>query len=243
MSNLAAVFLVTLAIPSFSYSLSVDSAVMESLSDTEFRAEILQRSGADGVRSLHGKHTVVLRTTKGDITLELRADAAPKTVTNFILLSKAGYYDGMTFHRVIENFMIQGGDPYANNTGGRSVFGRTFNDEINLNSYPSLREKSEVSERFTKKQVLQRRGYRSNSRLKSLPMQRGAIAMANRGPNTNGSQFFIVQGADVSWLEGQYTVFGKVTSGMQVVDAIAKAEKDQADKPLTPISFSVEVED
>jgi len=157
----------------------------------------------DGV--LSGKHTVVLKTTKGDITIELDADAAPKTVTNFITLAKRGYYDGLKFHRVIPDFMIQGGDPLGTGTGGESIYGESFEDEPN-----------------------------------DLKMERGVIAMANRGPDTNGSQFFITTIA-TDWLQGRHTIFGKVTDGMDVVDAISKVQRDGRDMPTTDVTYTVEV--
>lgn len=155
---------------------------------------------------LSGKHTVILKTTKGDITLALDADAAPKTVTNFVTLAKTGYYDGLTFHRVIPDFMIQGGDPSGNGTGGKSIFGETFEDEIN-----------------------------------PLKLTRGVIAMANRGPDTNGSQFFIVQAESTPWLDGHHTAFGTVTKGMEVLDAIAAMPRDGNDKPLTAVTYTLKV--
>ena len=161
--------------------------------------------GFDG-QLLSGKHTVILKTSKGDITVELDADAAPKTVTNFVVLAKAGYYNGLTFHRVIPDFMIQGGDPNGNGTGGTSIYGETFEDEPN-----------------------------------ALPMVRGAIAMANRGPNTNGSQFFIIQAPETPWLQGRHTIFGKVTKGMDVVDAIVAVPRDSQDRPNTAVTYTVEV--
>ena len=157
-------------------------------------------------QTLTGKHVIVLKTSKGDVTLELDGDAAPKTVTNFLVLAKAGYYNGLTFHRVIPDFMIQGGDPSGDGTGGVSIYGETFEDEPN-----------------------------------DLKMVHGALAMANRGPNTNGSQFFIVQAAETPWLQGRHTVFGHVTAGLDVVDAIAHADRDDRDRPLKPITYTVEV--
>jgi len=162
-------------------------------------------AGFDGVL-LSGKHTVVIKTTMGDITLELDADKAPKTVTNFVTLAKSGYYNGLTFHRVIPRFMIQGGDPSGDGTGGASIFGAEFEDEIN-----------------------------------DMKLVRGAIAMANRGPNTNGSQFFIVQADATPWLDGRHTVFGMVTAGEDVIDKIASVKRDQNDMPLTPVTYTVEV--
>lgn len=155
---------------------------------------------------LTGKHVVTMKTSKGDIVIELDADKAPKTVTNFVKLAQDGYYDDLTFHRVIPDFMIQGGDPEGNGTGGTSIYGETFEDEPN-----------------------------------DLQMVRGALAMANRGPNTNGSQFFIVQAVATPWLQGRHTVFGKVTKGMDVVDAITKVAVDGNDMPTTPVTFTVEV--
>ncbi len=200
---------------------------------------------------LEGKHDVVLKTSEGDITLRLNADAAPKTVTNFIALSKMGYYDGLTFHRTISDFMIQGGDPSGNGTGGESVYGSSFEDEINAESYNLHKTKlSEVSDGdlppeladATVKEYLTLQGYSFNDSLKSLPMDRGAIAMANRGPNTNGSQFFIIQReGGTQWLEGKHTVFGEVTDGMDVVDAIVNVDKGPNDMPLEPITFTVEI--
>ncbi len=163
-------------------------------------------TGFDGVM-LTGKHTAVLKTNLGDITLELDADKAPKTVTNFVTLAKSGYYNGLTFHRVIPTFMIQGGDPNGNGTGGASIYGKTFEDEIN-----------------------------------DMKLVRGVIAMANGGPDTNGSQFFIVQAGATDWLDGRHTAFGMVTEGLDVVDRIATVERDRNDLPLTPITYTVEVQ-
>jgi cyclophilin family peptidyl-prolyl cis-trans isomerase len=163
--------------------------------------------GFDG-KLLPGKHTVILHTTKGDISLELDASAAPKTVTNFILLARGGYYNGLTFHRVIQDFMIQGGDPRGDGTGGESIFGETFEDEITGNP---------------------------------LPMERGAIAMANRGPNTNGSQFFIITAKETPWLVGKHTIFGRVTEGMDIADAISTVPTTAGNAPTSPVTFDTEV--
>jgi peptidyl-prolyl cis-trans isomerase B (cyclophilin B) len=164
-------------------------------------------SSSSEIKTLTGTHDVVLHTSKGDIFLTLDADAAPKTVTNFIELAKQGYYDNLIFHRVIPGFMIQGGDPSGNGTGGESIYGETFEDEAN-----------------------------------NLTMSQGAIAMANRGPNTNGSQFFIVEAKEgTPWLQGRHTIFGKVTKGMDVVSAIVNVQRDASDMPATPITYTVEV--
>lgn len=163
----------------------------------------------DGIMQ-KGLHQAIIKTNKGDITVELDAKLAPKTVTNFMALAASGYYKDVTFHRVIPGFMIQGGDPNGNGTGGRSIFGETFEDEINP------------------KASVYQGGYKT-----------GSIAMANRGPNTNGSQFFIMD-ADYP-LPPNYTIFGKVTSGIDVVHAIAKLERDPNDKPTSPVTFDVKV--
>ncbi len=128
------------------------------------------------------------------IEIELFDDAAPKTVENFVKLSRDGYYDGRVFHRVIRDFMIQGGCPEGTGTGGP---GYEFEDEINENK-----------------------------------IVRGALAMANRGPNTNGSQFFIVTTDAAPWLDGKHTVFGRVADGMDAVDAIEGAETGPGDRPV-----------
>ncbi len=137
--------------------------------------------------------TATMRTSEGDITLELFDEDAPKTVGNFKQLASQGFYDGLIFHRVIPDFMIQGGCPQGTGTGGP---GYEFEDEINDHK-----------------------------------IERGALAMANRGPDTNGSQFFIVTTEAAPWLDGKHTVFGKVTSGQDVVDTIGSLSTDARDRP------------
>ena len=137
-----------------------------------------------------------MNTTQGTIELELFDDDAPKTVENFRKLAGEQFYDGVVFHRVIPDFMIQGGDPEGTGMGGP---GYTFEDEINQHK-----------------------------------VVRGALAMANAGPNTNGSQFFIVTTNAAPWLDGKHTVFGEVTSGMEVVTAIEGLPTDGQDRPLDP---------
>jgi cyclophilin family peptidyl-prolyl cis-trans isomerase len=134
-----------------------------------------------------------LHTNHGGIELELFPDDAPKTVENFTKLARDGFYDGVIFHRVIPDFMIQGGDPTGTGSGGP---GYTFEDEFNDHK-----------------------------------VERGALAMANAGPNTNGSQFFIVTTESAAWLDGKHTVFGRVTNGMEVADRISEAPRDARDKP------------
>ena len=138
-----------------------------------------------------------MQTTKGTIELELFPEDAPRTVANFVELARKGFYDGVIFHRVIEDFMVQGGDPTGTGTGGP---GYKFEDEFN-----------------------------------SHPVERGALAMANAGPDTNGSQFFIVTADACPWLDGKHTVFGRVTAGMAVVDSISRVPKDGRDKPLDDV--------
>src|SRR6059036_2078128 len=139
--------------------------------------------------------TANMHTTHGTIALELFDDDAPKTVANFRKLASEEFYDGIIFHRVIPDFMIQGGCPQGTGTGGP---GYTFKDEINQHK-----------------------------------VVRGALAMANAGPNTNGSQFFIVTINAAPWLDGKHTVFGNVVSGMEVVDSIEASDTDGRDKPTT----------
>ena len=144
---------------------------------------------------------VLLETTKGDIVLELYISEMPITAGNFQKLVEEGFYDGVIFHRVIENFMIQGGDPTGTGMGG-----------------PGYRIKDE----FTKTDLDKN--------------NRGTISMANAGPNTGGSQFFINL-VDNNFLDGKHPVFGKVTQGMDIVDKIAKVEKNQADKPIEEVKI------
>jgi len=211
-------------------------------------------SPAADIPLLSGMHTIILKTTLGDITLALNADAAPKTVTNFVTHAKNGYYDGLTFHRVIKEFMIQGGDPAGSGAGGESIFGGTFEDEINAASYKldtmtiadvappdQMAQLPAEMQEWTLKQYYEAQGYAYRDDLTSLPMVKGAIAMANRGPHTNGSQFFIVHADATPWLEGKHTVFGNVTAGMDVLDKIANVQIGENDAPSEKIAFTVEV--
>ncbi|MEZ7173530.1 peptidylprolyl isomerase [Sporosarcina sp. OR05] len=177
---------------------------------------------------------VVMNTTMGPIKIKLFPEQAPKTVENFLTHAENGYYDGIIFHRVINNFMIQGGDPTGTGMGGESIYGSSFEDEFTMNLFNL----------------------------------RGALSMANAGPNTNGSQFFIVQASSApgssnqlkqgGWpeeiadayaemggtphLDQKHTVFGQVIEGMDVVDKIAAADTDRSDKPTEEISIeSIEI--
>jgi peptidyl-prolyl cis-trans isomerase B (cyclophilin B) len=166
------------------------------------------RAGQDGVRrdaaSFSHMTQATLHTSEGTIEVEFFPEEAPKTVENFTKLAADGFYDGLSFHRVIPDFMIQGGCPRGDGTGGP---GYSFEDEFNEHK-----------------------------------VARGALAMANAGPNTNGSQFFIVTADACPWLDGKHTVFGRVTSGQDVVDRISLVDRDQRDRPQGPVTIeSVEL--
>ena len=143
--------------------------------------------------------TATLHTNHGAIEVELFDADTPKTVANFVSLAEQGYYDGLRFHRVIPDFMVQGGCPRGDGTGGP---GYEFEDEASPHR-----------------------------------IVRGALAMANRGPNTNGSQFFIVTATDCPWLDGKHTVFGRVSSGMDVIDAISAVPRDAQDRPREAVTM------
>ena len=143
--------------------------------------------------------TATLHTSEGAIDLELFEEDAPVTVGSFLKLSREGFYDGITFHRVIPEFMIQGGCPQGDGTGGP---GFQFDDERNEHH-----------------------------------VVRGALAMANAGPNTNGSQFFIVTADACPWLDGKHTVFGHVAAGLEVVDQISAVQRDAGDRPREPVTI------
>jgi peptidyl-prolyl cis-trans isomerase B (cyclophilin B) len=148
--------------------------------------------------------TAILHTNHGDIEVTFFDEAAPKTVANFLKLAGDGFYDGVIFHRIIKDFMIQGGDPDGTGMGGP---GYTFEDEFNDHK-----------------------------------VVRGALAMANAGPNTNGSQFFLVTTGEAPWLDGKHTVFGEVTNGMDVVDKIEGVETGAGDRPREDVRIeSVEL--
>jgi cyclophilin family peptidyl-prolyl cis-trans isomerase len=164
-----------------------------------------------GAKSSGGKHAVI-ETDKGSIAIEFFEKEQPKAVENFRLLAEHGYYDGLTFHRIVKDFMIQGGDPLGDGTGGESAWGAPFADEIDESS------------------SLYRGGYR-----------RGLLAMANAGPDTNGSQFFIMH-VDYP-LPPRYVIFARVTSGMDVVDALASVPTTMGadgamSRPITPVKIT-----
>lgn len=184
-------------------------------------------------RPQSGETVAVMHTTLGDISIRLFADMVPRTVKNFVTHAQNGYYDGLIFHRVIKDFMIQGGDPTGTGCGGESIYGEKFEDEF----HPELHN------------------------------IKGALSMANAGPNTNGSQFFIVQASTVPedmleqmrgmtdrgfpentvnayetlggtpWLDFRHSVFGQVFDGMDIVDAIANVKTDGSDRPLEDVKI------
>ena len=143
--------------------------------------------------------SATIHTSEGPVQIELFPADAPKTVENFTTLVGSGFYDGLVFHRVIPDFMVQAGCPRGDGTGGP--------------------------------------GYQFEDEQSGHPIVRGALAMANAGPNTNGSQFFIVTAAECSWLDGKHTVFGQVTEGQEIVERISRAESDGRDRPVTPITI------
>ncbi len=145
------------------------------------------------------RYSATITTDKGDIVIALDPARAPKSVNNFVFLARDGFYDGLTFHRVVDDFVIQGGCPEGTGRGGP---GYKFEDEPVQGEY-----------------------------------QPGAVAMANSGPNTNGSQFFIVTAEACPWLDGKHTVFGEVRDGMDIVDAIEATKTDARDRPVTPIGI------
>ena len=155
---------------------------------------------------------IIIETEKGDIKLELYPKVAPKTVENFIKLTEEGFYDGIIFHRVVENFIIQGGDPNGDGSGDP---GYVFEDEINPIA---------LNMDIAKTKQLEQLGYKYRTDLKSITHEPGVISMANSGPNTNGSQFFIVTTQPQPDLDGLHTVFGKVYKGMEVVREIKQGD-------------------
>ena len=148
-----------------------------------------------------GEEVAIIKTNQGDIKVRLFPEVAPKAVENFKTHAKNGYYDGVGFHRVIKDFMIQGGDPEGTGRGGESIWGTPFEDEFHAD-FLNIK---------------------------------GALSMANAGPGTNGSQFFIVHAEETPWLNGAHTVFGQVFDGFDVVDKIANLEVDRYDSPEEPV--------
>lgn len=166
----------------------------------------IQKRMLDGQKDLVKEYNqATLKTNKGDITIEFYSDKSPVTVNNFLNLAESGFYNGTTFHRVIKNFMIQGGDPNSKDQSKRFLHGT---------GDP---------------------GYKFHDEFNDEKLVRGSFAMANSGPGTNGSQFFIVTAPVTPWLDGRHTNFGKVVSGMEVVEMIEDVSVDTADNPVDPI--------
>jgi cyclophilin family peptidyl-prolyl cis-trans isomerase len=172
-----------------------------SLNNKEQNQLLQERGTMDSTQTNDSVTVAVFKTNMGSFEIELYPDRAPKTVENFTGLVEKGYYDGIIFHRVIDRFMIQGGDPTGSGRGGQSLWGKPFADEFDM----SLRH--------------------------DVP---GVLSMANAGPNTNGSQFFITL-APTPWLDGKHSVFGKVISGYDVVAAIGKVQTGANDKPVKDV--------
>jgi len=184
----------------------LDQSLLESVEESmETTGTPKQYSTPPAMQLTEGvDYKAVLHTSKGDITLDLFEQESPATVNNFVFLAKEGFYNGTIFHRIIKDFMIQGGDPTGTGRGGP---GYAFADEFN-----------------------------------EVNLVRGSLAMANSGPNTNGSQFFIVTAEATPWLDGAHTNFGKVIEGMEIVAAIEGSQTDSGDRPLEDIVVtSVEI--
>lgn len=206
-----------------------------------------------GVQPITTVVQATIKTTKGDIQVALDGTRAPLTVGNFVALAKQDFYDGTVFHRVIPDFMIQGGDPNSKDQSNRAKHGQggpgyTFPDEINAVSYglhqqrladvmtpAQLAQLPPEAAEWSIKQLYEAQGYNYTETLNSLPLTRGVLAMANSGPNTNGSQFFIITTEATPYLHGKHTPFGTVTAGIEIVDAIAQVERDANDNPIDPI--------
>lgn len=196
---------------------------------------------------------VTLVTNKGDIDILLDGTRAPLTVGNFLFLAENDFYDGTSFHRVIPDFMIQGGDPLSKDQDDRAAHGTggpnySFQDEINATSYgldqqklvdlvppDQLEQLSAEAQLLSLMQYYELQGYRYTTQVESLPLQQGVVAMANSGPNTNGSQFFIITADSVKQLEGKHTPFGVVEKGLELVLEISGVATDDKDNPIEPV--------
>lgn len=196
---------------------------------------------------------VTLKTNKGDIQLALDGTRAPLTVGNFVSLARDDFYDGTQFHRIIADFMVQAGDPLSKDATKKDEWGTgnpgySFPDEINAESYgmheakladlatpEQLQQLPEEVRQWSLKQFYEAQGYQYTTAVQSLPLQRGVVAMANSGPNTNGSQFFIITAEATPHLNGKHTPFGIVEQGYEVVEQIAAVETDAQDRPVEPV--------
>lgn len=173
--------------------------------NTSTSTQTMTETKKPGEDTAGGNPVATLKTNLGTITIELLADKAPKTVENFVKLAESGFYDGTRFHRVIKDFMIQGGDPLSKDASKQQLWGT---------GGP---------------------GYQFANEINDVKLVRGILAMANAGPNTNGSQFFIVTTEATPWLDGKHTAFGRVTSGMDVVDKIEGTPTGAADRPTSDV--------
>lgn len=167
-----------------------------------------------------------IQTSLGPIYIEFYQTDAPQTVQNFVTLARRGYYDGLVFHRIVKDFVAQGGDPNGDGSGGTSIYGETFADEINADSLGLSSD--------TKKMLQDVYGYQYRTDITSHHMTVGAVAMANRGANTNGSQFFIVTAKDQLYLDGRHTVFGQVVNEDDILAKLNNVET-KSDRPVTDV--------
>ena len=175
---------------------------------------------------INKKYTANFETNLGNFSVELLAKNAPKTVNNFVFLSRDKFYDGLIFHRIIKDFMIQGGDPLGTGSGDP---GYKFEDEINAKSLELSADVIKTNEEA---------GYKYSDTLQSIKLEKGVLAMANSGANTNGSQFFIITKDKTDWLDGKHTPFGRVIEGMDVVLKIEATKTDSSDKPLENVTIN-----
>lgn len=247
-----------------------DNGTSESQTQSIAQGDVMQRvyiEGKTGSNEATGEidladyqdAVAVIETDKGTIKFKFYPDAAPKTVQNFIGLAEQGYYDGLAWHRVIDGFVIQGGDPNGDGTGGESFWGGNFEDEINAaslgldqilvkdspfleNLYPQ--ETLEASADLTLEQFYTIAGYSYRDDITSHKMVKGSVAMANSGPNTNGSQFFIVTDEAQPHLDGLHTVFGEVIEGMEIIQSEAPADTSTLESPdsLDTTTIPIEIE-
>lgn len=184
-----------------------------------------QVEGASTESAVSSARYVGISTALGPIIIEMYEQDAPKTVQNFVTLARRGYYDNLIFHRIVKDFVAQGGDPSGDGSGGTSAFGETFEDEINAESLGITGDQ--------KKMLEQVYGYSYRTDIKSHHMNKGAVAMANRGAKTNGSQFFIVTTRDQLFLDGRHTVFGRVLN--EEILPLLDGVETKSDRPVTPV--------
>jgi len=206
---------------------------------------------------IRSRDEAIIHTSMGDITIKLYVNDAPNTAYNFAALAKKGSYNDLIFHRVIKSFMIQGGDPSGDGSGGESIWGGYFKDEINAISLGldqiMVKDASFLKGQYedsqltaaadeTVKAFYESEGYKYSGTLNSHKITKGSIAMANSGPNTNGSQFFIATEKDQPHLDGKHTVFGEIISGLDIAVKISEVAVDDKDKPTEDVTInSIEI--